>query len=157
ATCYEVDATRSIGPAERLLGIDWSGIFGHDGWSVYDKFTSATHQQCFAHLLRRCDSLIESGTGGALAIPRGVKDMLLKGFEYHNRFRQGEMTAHGMKVMAGRLTMQMSGLVRHPKTHVANEHFAKFLLKHLDDLSTFLRHPGADATNWRGEQAIRPA
>ncbi len=64
ATCYEVDLTRSIEPAKRLLGIDWSGIFGHDGWAVYDKFTSATHQQCFAHLLRRCDSLIESGTGG---------------------------------------------------------------------------------------------
>jgi transposase len=62
-----------------------------------------------------------------------------------------------MKVMAGRLTMQMWELVRHLKTHVANERFAKFLEKHLDDLFTFLRHPGADATNWRGEQAIRPA
>jgi transposase len=157
ATCYEVDATRSIGPAKRLLGIDWSGVFGHDGWAVYDKFTAATHQQCFAHLLRRCDSLIESGTGGALAFPRGVKDLLLQGFEFRNRFRRDEMTVHGMKVMAGRLTMQMWDLVRHPKTHAANERFAKFLEKHLDDLFTFLRRPGADATNWRGEQAIRPA
>lgn len=157
ATCYEVDATRSIEPAKRLLGINWSGIFGHDGWAVYDKFTAATHQQCFAHLLRRCDSLIESGTGGALAFPRGVKDLLLKGFEFRNRFRRDEMTPHGMKVMAGRLTMQMWDLVRHPKTHAANERFAKFLEKHLHDLFTFLRHPGADATNWRGEQAIRPA
>ena len=157
ATCYEVDATRSIGPAERLLGMGWAGIFGHDGWSVYDKFTSATHQQCFAHLLRRSCSLIESGTGGALAFPRGVRDVLLAGLEYRNRFRQDEMTAHGMKVMAGRLTTQMWDLVRHPKTHAANERFAKFLEKHLDDLFTFLRHPGADATNWRGEQAIRPA
>ena len=59
--------------ADRLENADsqvrprWSGIFGHDGWAVYDKFSLATHQQCFAHLLRRCDSLIESGTGGALA------------------------------------------------------------------------------------------
>ena len=157
ATCDEVDATRSIGPAERLLGIDWSGIFGHDGWAVYDKFTSAIHQQCFAHLLRRSCSLIESGTGGALAFRRGVKDLLLAGFEYRNRFRRCELTADGMKVMAGRLTMQMWELVRHPKTHAANERFAKFLEKHLDDLFTSLRHPGADATNWRGEQAIGPA
>ncbi len=144
ATCYEVDATRSIGPAERLLGIDWSGIFGHDGWAVYDKFTAATHQQCFAYLLRRCESLIESGTGGALAFPRGVKDLLLAGFEYRNRFRQNQMTAHGMKVMAGRLTMQMWELTRLPKTLAANERFAKFLKKHLGELFTFLRHPGAD-------------
>jgi len=102
-------------------------------------------------------SLIESGTGGALAFPRGVKDLLLESFEFRNRFRRDEMTAHGMKIMAGRLTMQMWDLVRHPKTNAANERFAKFLEKHLDDLFTFLRHPGADATNWRGEQAIRPA
>lgn len=157
ATCYEIDPTRSIEPAKRLLGMDWSGIFGHDGWSVYDRFTAATHQQCFAHLLRRCESLIESGTGGALAFPRGVKELLLQGFEYRNRYRNDELTAHGLKVMAGRLTMQLADFVRPIKTHAANERLAKFLEKHLDDLFTFLRHPGADATNWRGEQAIRPA
>jgi transposase len=157
ATCYEVDATRSVEPAKRLLGIDWSGIFGHDGWAVYDKFTSATHQQCFAHLLRRCDSLIESATGGALAFPRSVKEILLDGFSIRNRFQQNEVTAHGMKVMAGRLEMQMWELVHRPKRHAGNERFAKFLEKHLNDLFTFMRHPGADATNWRGEQAIRPA
>jgi transposase len=86
-----------------------------------------------------------------------VKELLLQGFEYRNRYRNDEMTAHGLKVMAGRLTMQLADLVRPIKTHAANERFAKFLEKHLDDLFTFLRHPGADATNWRGEQAIRPA
>lgn len=157
ATCYEIDPTRGVEPAKRLLGMEWSGIFAHDGWAVYDQFTAATHQQCFAHLLRRCESLIESGTGGALAFPRGVKELLLQGLEYRNRYRHQQMTAHGLKVMAGRLTMQLADLVRPIKTHAANERFAKFLEKHLDDLFTFLRHPGADATNWRGEQAIRPA
>jgi len=54
------------------------------------------------------------------------------------------------------LTMKMWKLVRHPKKHAANERFAKFLENHLDDLFTSLHPPGADATNWRGEQAIRP-
>ena len=70
---------------------------------------------------------------------------------------RGELTEQGLKVMAGRLTMRIWDLVRHPKRHPGNERFAKFLEKHLEDLFTFLRHPGADATNWRGEQAIRPA
>ncbi|WP_409994532.1 transposase [Rhodopirellula sp. MGV] len=147
ATAYEIDPTRSIEPAARLLGRDWSGIFGHDGWSVYDKFKAATHQQCFAHLLRRCESLIESGTGGALAFPRAVKSVLLNGFEYRNGFRAGEMTDHGLKLIAGRLTMRMRDLVRPIKTHTANERFAKFLENHSDNLFTLLRHPGVDATN----------
>lgn len=53
--------------------------------------------------------------------------------------------------------MRIWNLVRHPKRHPGNERFATFLEIHLEDLFTFLRHPGADATNWRGEQAIRPA
>jgi transposase len=34
---------------------------------------------------------------------------------------------------------------------------AKHLARHRNQLFTFLRHPGLDATNWRAEQAIRPA
>ena len=39
-TVYVVDPTRSGRPAEQLLGSDWSGTLVHDGWSVYDNFTS---------------------------------------------------------------------------------------------------------------------
>jgi transposase len=39
----------------------------------------------------------------------------------------------------------------------ANERLAKHLYKHRHQLLTFLYHPGLDATNWRAEQAIRPA
>lgn len=53
--------------------------------------------------------------------------------------------------------MKLADWVRPIKTHAANERLAKFLEKHLNDLFTFLRHPGADATNWRGERAVRPA
>lgn len=44
-TCYVIDPTRSHQPAEQLLGLDWSGTLVHDGWSVYDRFTQASHQQ----------------------------------------------------------------------------------------------------------------
>jgi transposase len=107
-----------------------------------------------------------------MASPRGAKERLLQGFEYRSRSCNDEMTVHGSKVMAGRLTMQLADGVRPIKTHAANERFAKFLEKHLDDLFTSPRHPGADATNRRtdeptnrrggeaarrrGEQPIRP-
>ena len=46
-------------------------------------------------------------------------------------------------------------LVFPPKTNAANERLAQHLWKHRDDLFTFLRQPGLDATNWRAELAIR--
>jgi transposase len=156
-TCYEVDATRSHQPAERLLGLDWPGIMTHDGWAVYDRFRRATHQQCTAHLLRRCQELLETASGMAARFPRQVKALLQQGLRVRDRFLAGEATAHGLSVMAGRLREQMRQLVTPIKAHAANERFAKFLETHLDELFVYLVRPGVDATNWRGEQAIRPA
>lgn len=157
ATCYEVDPTRSHEPAQRLLGLDWSGAMTRDGWAVYDRFRNATHQQCTAHLLRRCNELLETATGMAARFPQRVKEILQHGLRLRDRFAAGEMTAHGLCVMAGRLRSQMESLVAPIKRHAANERFAKFLETHLDELFTYLRRPEIDATNWRGEQAIRPA
>jgi transposase len=95
-------------PAKRLLGIGRSGVFGHDDWSVYDRFTAATHRQYFAHLLGRCESLVESGTAGASAFPCGVKERFRQGVEYRNRYRNDEVAPHGFKVMPRRLTMRVA-------------------------------------------------
>ena len=43
----------------------------------------------------------------------------------------------------------------HP--HDANRRLIKHLTNEADALFTFLDNPDVDATNWRGEQAIRPA
>lgn len=157
ATAYVIDPTRSIAPARELLGLNWFGVMVRDGWSVYDKFQRAHHQQCLAHLLRRCDALIEGCRGAALAFPRKVKALLKAGLALRDRFVAGEATDHGLAVMAGRLQNQMRALVFPTKTNAANERFATFLYKHLRSLFTFLRYPGVDATNYRAEQAIRPA
>ena len=55
----------------------------------------------------------------------------------------------------GRLENVLADLVFPAKTNAANERFAQHLWNHRDDLFTFLRQPGLDATNWRAELAIR--
>src|SRR5947209_6043402 len=75
-TCYVIDPTRSGRPAAELLGDDYSGILIHDGWSAYDSFAAARHQQCLAHLLRRCRELLETASRGAVRFPRAVAALL---------------------------------------------------------------------------------
>jgi transposase len=53
------------------------------------------------------------------------------------------------------LENQLADLVFPRKTNAANERLAQHLWAHRDDLLTFLRQPGLDATNWRAELAIR--
>jgi transposase len=67
ATAYVIDPTRSGAVAEAILGLDYDGIMIHDGWSPYDQFEDARHQQYFNHLLRRADAMAATATRGGLS------------------------------------------------------------------------------------------
>jgi transposase len=155
--CYEIDPTRSGDVAERLLGLDWSGRLVHDGWSVYDRFLRALHQQCTAHLLNRCKELLEVARRGAARFPLAVKGLLQQGLAVRDRFAEGEISGHGLRVSAGRLTARLGRVVAGRFTHDGNRRLANFLNDHLPEVFAYLRHPGMAATNYRGEQSIRPA
>jgi transposase len=155
ATAYVIDPTRSGSVSEAILGLDYDGTMIHDGWSPYDQFEDARHQQCLNHLLRRADEMAAAATRGAVRFPRRVAELLRAGLDLRDRHAAGEISRHGLAVARGRLENQLSDLVFPPKTNAANERLAQHLWAHRDDLFTFLRQPGLDATNWRAELAIR--
>jgi transposase len=157
ATSYVVHPNRSADPLAEIIGWDYSGTLIHDGWSPYERFKDAHHQQCVRHLLNRGKELLESATAGAVRFPRAVRDVLGRALETRDRFETGEITDHGRLVLRGRLRAELERLVTPIKVHPGNEKFAAFLESHLDDVFEFLRQPGIDATNYRAEQAIRPA
>src|SRR5436305_3280185 len=66
ATAYVIDPTRSGAVAEAILRLDYDGTMIHDGWSPYDQFKDARHQQCLNHLLRRADQMEATATRGAV-------------------------------------------------------------------------------------------
>ena len=157
AVWYEIDVRRNASVIFRLLGETWNGFLIHDGWKPYDSMRHAIHQQCTAHLLRRCNELLETAVGGAARFPLSVKKILKEGLTARDRFMMGRTSARTLARTAGRLKSEMETLVHPERKHVDNNRFAWFLHNHLDSLFTYLRHPGLEATNWRGEQAIRPA
>jgi transposase len=155
ATAYVIDPTRSGAVAERILGTDYAGVMIHDGWSPYDQFAFARHQPCLGHLLRRCHELLETATRGAVHFPRRIKGLLQAALALRDRHAAGAVRDHGLAVARGRLANELARAGLPPKSHAANERFAKHLWKHRDQLLTFLAVPGLDATNWRAELAMR--
>ena len=126
----------------------------HDGWSPHDQFESARHQQCLNHLLRRADEMAATATRGAVCFPRRVAELFRAGLDLRDRHAAGEIGRHGLAVARGRLENQLTELIFPLKTNAANERLAQHLWNHRDELFTFLRQPGLDATNWRAELAI---
>src|SRR5262249_13444606 len=130
ATAYVIDPTRSGAVAEDILGLDYDGIMIHDGWSPYDQFQDARHQQCLNHLLRRADNMAATATRGAVCFPRRVAELLRKGLDLRDRHAEREISRHGLAVACGRLENQLYELTFPPKINAANETFAQHLWNH---------------------------
>ena len=157
ATVYHVASGRGYEVAEPIIGDRYSGTMIHDGWSPYDRFFWARHQQCLDHLRRRCKGLLETAVGGAAAFPRQVHQLLGDALGLRDRRDEGQLSSHGLAVAVGRLESRLDRMLYWTKTQPDNERLAKHLAKHRHQLFTFLTIPGIDATNYRAEQAMRPA
>ncbi len=75
-TLYVIRPSRGKDVPQEILGADYDGLMIHDGWSPYDSFERAIHQQCLEHLLRRATQLLEKATGTAARFPNRVKKFL---------------------------------------------------------------------------------
>lgn len=154
---YVIRGSRGFAVAAEVLTPDYGGALVHDGWAPYDKFERATHQTCLAHLLRRARLLLEDATRGAVRFPRAVQGILQQALALRDRRDYGEIGPRGLAVAAGRLGAHLERLGTWRLSHEGNRKFRRHILAHLDQVLVFLRRRGVEATNWRAEQAIRPA
>jgi transposase len=157
ATVYHVARGRGYEVAEQLIGANYCGTMIHDGWAPYDRFVLASHQQCLDHLLRRSKALLEVATRGAVHFPRQVGQLLADALALRDRRDDGQISPHGLAVAIGHLQSRLDRLLTWTRTDPDNERLAKHLDKHRDQLFTFLKQPGIDATNHRVEQDLRLA
>lgn len=157
AVAYLIHRRRGFEASAAMLGEDYAGRMTHDGWGPYLNFKDAIHQLCLAHLLRRCHELLQTATRGAVIFPRKIKALLKEALAVRDDRDAGRLPPARSAAEAGGLDARMHKLLRLTKRNAANERFAKHLWDNRTRLFTFLRHPDVDATNWRAEQAIRPA
>jgi transposase len=162
ATYYTIEFSRGFEVARALLGEDWDGVLGHDGWAPYDKFCDALHQQCLNHLIRRCDEILETAKGSAVRFPRAIKAILQDALALRDQHEAKQITDHGLLSAVGKLAQRVARELARALTYEPNRVFAKHLRKHQEQLFTFLRlrvtlELKVEGTNWPAEQEIRPA
>jgi transposase len=154
-TVYRIRRGRGFRDAASVLGADFAGGLGRDGWAPYRQFTAAFHQSCVGHLLRRCRTLQHDHPRARF--PRRVAHILQHALVVRDRRAAGTISAHGVDVARGHLFNQMLDLLEDPGLLPEMQRFARHLTVELPALFSFLVDPDLDATNWRAEQAIRPA
>jgi transposase len=152
---YAIQAGRGFPQAAAILGTDFDGVLVRDGWAPYRRFAHAAHQTCLTHLLRRSRELATDHPRAAW--PEHVHAVLQQALAVRDRRDAGDVTAHGAAIARGRLFNQLADLVNQPVRTPALQRFAGHLAVELPAVFGFLFDPTVDATNWRAEQALRPA
>lgn len=156
-TLYVIRPGRGFDVPAEVLGMDYDGRLVHDGWAPYDRFTHARHQQCIVHLLRRANELIEQLGGPASRVARRIKTFLQDALDLRDRRRKGSISDHGFTIARGRLEKRLDRLLAARSKIPACRRFVNHLIRHRDQLLTFLYEQDIEAGNWPAEQAIRPA
>ena len=151
ATAYNVASGRGFDQACDLVADDYTGVIIRDGWGPYRRYSQATHQSCCAHLLRRASEMAVDLPDWARGTPRQVKHLLCEALDARDA-DPAERAA-----VADHVVEMIELLYDQAHPHDENRKLVKHLYGEREAIVTFLTHPGVEATNWRGEQAIRPA
>lgn len=145
-----VAAGRGFDAATEVITADYDGVLVRDGYVVYNNYDQATHQSCTAHILRRCHEMEADLPRADRKIPAAAKAILLDGLAAR------DLPVADRPGAAIELRTRLNALCARPPGHDANRRLLKHLANQADAMFTFLTVEGIDATNYRGEQAVRP-
>ena len=154
-TVYLIAHGRGYEQACEVLGEDFSGVLERDGWAPYRQFTNAKHQTCHAHLLRRTGELIAASVAGQARVPHAARRILKDALALRDQQDVIDAEEFGLKISD--LNERTDKLLQARPTHEPNRRLLGHLANEREHLFTFLTEPGVQATNWRAEQALRPA
>jgi len=157
AVYYVIAPTRAAHVSAAVLGWDYGGVLVHDGFCSYDNFLQARHQQCLAHVLRRCQTLLDTTPGRSLGMLQWLKAHLQKALIQRDRLVEEPRLRLTLPAWVWFHRQELLDRLAHwhPRLRPLRR-FRRFLRRYNGSLLTFLQH-GSDATNWRAEQALRPA
>lgn len=155
-TVYAIQPGRGLAQAAHVIGGDYAGVLQRDGWQSYRQFTHAAHQTCLAHLLRRCRILLLDYPDHPFVT--AVKAILQAALATRDRYHAGAVSDQGLAVARGHYLERLGRLLqRPPSRRLAIRRFQQHLIIEFEAIFSFLFDPTLDATNWRAEQALRPA
>jgi transposase len=155
-TVYAIQPGRGLAQAATIIGQDYPGVLVRDGWQSYRQFTHAAHQTCLAHLLRRCRVLLLDYPDQPFVT--AVKAILQAALQTRAHYHAGRLSAHGLAIARGQYLERLGRLLeRTPSRRLRVRRFQAHLIVEYDAIFSFLFDPTLDATNWRAEQALRPA
>jgi transposase len=153
-TVSVIAGSRGHEVVEQVLGQEFAGVLGCDGFLAYDPL-AWDQQKGLADRLRSCSEIETVKSRGAVRLSRQGARLLRVALKL--RERREKMSRHGDLVAWGRREAAMDRLLEARLTDPDNVRLAQRLQKHRPQVFTFLYEEAVEATTNRAERALWPA
>lgn len=135
---------------EEVLGKDFNGLLGCDGWSAYSFIRLL--QRCWAHLLRESKNLKQRAGGAAAA---WIHKRLKKLFDTAESLRLATLSDAARQKAHDKLNRALMRVVQLAKKHKETRKFGEKIGNGMGNWFTAVLHPEIELTNNCAERAIR--
>jgi hypothetical protein len=161
AALYRIEKSRGSEVVKDTLGEDYQGTLISDFYSAYnDKIKAKNKQKCITHLLKEIKEIEEKNKFQQGNIEQifceNLKSILKEALEIWNKFRAQEKTLEELKQFKEIIAKVLTELVLYHSENKDIQRIKKRLVKHNNELLTFLDHPEIEPTNNRAERQLRP-
>ena len=154
---FHIDPHRSGDVVKEHLGSDYKGILSSDFFSAYNNSINAfAKQKCNAHLLRDVKKLEEkfSEKTEVISFCSNLKKLIQDAILLHTQ--HDKLPPEKWKSSKKDIFRRFKNLYKIPISHPETETLRKRLLKHNDEILTFLKYPKViEPTNNRAERSLR--
>ena len=160
AALYLIDKSRGGKVVSNVLGEKYEGVLTTDFYSSYNKLKAQAKQRCLAHLLREIkeveekDELTPDSIDGRFC--EELKAVFKQTIDAWNEYRRGMKVLQDLVKEKGRAISRLVELLLWPIKHKDTRRLRRRIIKHNQELFTFLDNPAVDPTNNRAERQLRP-
>lgn len=156
---YTIDKHRSHNVAERILGKNYKGIIVSDCLGAYNLVKAFAKQKCIAHILRDLDGLtiLYPDNLEVIAFSVNLENILHEGLGLKKDYEKRKCALDDLKAGREELEKKLDALTRVKVANKKAEALRKRLIRHKNELFTFLSHPEVEPTNNFAERQLRPS
>ncbi|MBI4333745.1 MAG: IS66 family transposase [Chloroflexi bacterium] len=160
AALYQIDKSRGSKVVGNILGENYEGTLTSDFYSAYNKHQTSAKQRCLGHLLAEIKKIQQKNTFAPDTIDgifcQGLKTLLKQTIEVWHEYHEGTRVYEDLAQEKERGISRMMELVLLPTNHKDARRLRKRIIKHNQELFTFLDNPLVEPTNNRAERQLRP-
>jgi len=157
---YLIDKSRGSKVVSNVLSEKYEGTLTSDFYSAYNRLEARARQRCLAHLLREIkeieekEKLAPDGIDGRFC--EELKTVFKQAIDVWNEYREGTKVLQDLVKEKGRAVSRLMELLLSPIKHKDTRRLRRRIIKHNQELFTFLDNPVVEPTNNRAERQLRP-